>query len=328
MAQISITQEQWAFLRGIVSRFASEYQQDFVRKVSSVVGSTYEDDPLLKPRQLAQLLMDSLMFPSSTIGDDLLQFLKRLILDERFKTAKRLEENRASTNNAFYHGKFEMELARFDPYFAAEWFLNTVAAPQPSFADYVNLEVTEKNDDIVFEKRDFDEKFHILQAPALFLPDLGYFRRKCGIRRKPVAVAYIDIDDFKQFNSDNGETNVDLNLLPRFMEILEAEIYQHGYAYRYGGDEYAVLMPNTTRSLATTLLREFQSQLRQSTYHNITGHPKVSIGLCVAQPDSHLTDREILHKAEQAKNFVKKSEKGRIGGYKTDLFRPEDLEFY
>jgi hypothetical protein len=38
-----------------------------------------------------------------------------------------------------------------------------------------------------------------------------------------------------------------------------------------------------------------------------------------------LTDREVLAKANLAKNFVKANEKGRIAHYSGPLFREEDL---
>src|SRR6516162_9933128 len=53
-----------------------------------------------------------------------------------------------------------------------------------------------------------------------------------------LAIAFLDIDDFKTFNTKYGETKIDLNLLPRFMQALEAHVYHHGHAYRQGGDEY------------------------------------------------------------------------------------------
>ena len=76
----------------------------------------------------------------------------------------------------------------------------------------------------------------------------SFNRRPCFSRTWPtsgpsaksatlLAVAFLDIDDFKRFNSDYGETKVDRNLLTRFMQVLEAHVYHHGFAYRQGGKE-------------------------------------------------------------------------------------------
>ena len=52
-----------------------------------------------------------------------------------------------------------------------------------------------------------------------------------------------NIDKFKDFNTKYGETQIDVRLLPRFMAALEAHVYSRGFAYRFGGDEYVVLLP-------------------------------------------------------------------------------------
>jgi hypothetical protein len=47
----------------------------------------------------------------------------------------------------------------------------------------------------------------------------------------------LDIGLFKDFNTAFGEPRVDRDVLPIFMSELEAHIYWHGYAYKFGGDE-------------------------------------------------------------------------------------------
>lgn len=117
--------------------------------------------------------------------------------------------------------------------------------------------------------RQYDEKFHILQAPALFLPDLAYFRARCEIRDAPLTVAFLDIDDFKRFNSAHGETRVDRNLLPRFMQTVEAHVYHHGFAYRQGGDEYLVMLPSLSKELAIAFLDELRCKLAALKYPEV-----------------------------------------------------------
>jgi len=153
--------------------------------------------------------------------------------------------------------------------------------------------------------RIYDEKFGILNAPQLFFPDLYYFRETCGIRSIPLCVAYVDIDDFKSFNEKYTETKVDINLLPKFMTALEVQIYHHGYAYRYGGDEYVILLPNMSKDLAVTLLKKLQGILQELNYPEIDGFVQVSIGLFEISANCLLTDREIEQKASKAKKYAK-----------------------
>src|SRR5262249_7241780 len=131
-------------------------------------------------------------------------------------------------------------------------------------------------------ERQYDEKFHILQAPALFLQDLEYFRQKCDLRGVPVTVAFVDIDNFRDFNSRLTHEIVDRDVLPRFMQTIEASVFSKGYAYRLGGDEYLLLLPNVAREDAVTLLNRLREQLGGLKYRNTDAKTTVSIGVCVA----------------------------------------------
>ena len=89
------------------------------------------------------------------------------------------------------------------------------------------------------------------------LPDLAYFRVKCELRDQSVSVAYVDIDEFKSFNDKYGHERVDRDILPRFMSEIEGVVFSRGFAYRIGGDEYLILLPNMSRGSAIRFLLEF-----------------------------------------------------------------------
>lgn len=159
---------------------------------------------------------------------------------------------------------------------------------------------------INFVDRIFDDKFHILHPASLFKPDLKYYRATCGLRGAPVVVAFLDIDDFKTFNTEFGALEVDRNLLPVFMGELEAHLYARGYGYKFGGDEYVVLLPNCSGEAAKTLMVEFQNKLTEVDYVSINRNPTVSIGIFEILDNCNLTDQQSLEKAESAKNKAKK----------------------
>ncbi len=167
------------------------------------------------------------------------------------------------------------------------------------------------------QTRQHDEKFHILQAPSLFFPDVAFFRSKCEDRETPLAIAFLDIDDFKAFNTRYMDTKVDRNLLPRFMQSIEAHVFHHGFAYRQGGDEYLILIPSFSRQMAIRFLDELREKLANLTYPEMAERATVSIGLCIVDPDCPLTDRELLDRANKAKEFAKNQGKNRIATYAT-----------
>lgn len=177
--------------------------------------------------------------------------IKRAILSRRAIVARSVQEQLGSTVNSAIATQLRAKVRMFDKHLAALRDVN--ALPIPRLSDYLTYEAIAKlhGGSGSPTPRQFDEKFHILQAPGQFGRDLVAARDECGLRDASLAIAYIDIDDFKRkFNSPLSETVVDAEILPRFMRTMEARTYSHGYAYRFGGDEYLILLHNMSNQWA------------------------------------------------------------------------------
>ena len=110
-----------------------------------------------------------------------------------------------------------------------------------------------------------------------------------------------------------------------FMQTIEAHVYHHGFAYRQGGDEYLILLPSLSKSLAIALLDELRCRLAELKYPDIEGSTTASIGVCTVEPDCPLTDRELRERANQAKKFAKDQGKNCIATYDGPRFVPQEL---
>jgi diguanylate cyclase (GGDEF)-like protein len=203
----------------------------------------------------------------------------------------------------------------------------------PSLFDFISIQDAElylpedqRRSEVKQPERAYDEKFHILQAPALFLSDIQYYRTVCDLRRVPCSVAFIDIDDFKKFNSEVTETEVDRSVLPPFMRTLEAHFFSHGHAYRQGGDEYLAILPAMSRRFAIEFFDELRCLIAALTYSSTNRKTTVSIGLCVAEPDCLLTDRELQQKANRAKEHAKVAGKNCICTFKGEVSYSTEIE--
>ena len=136
---------------------------------------------------------------------------------------------------------------------------------------------------------------------------------------------YLDIDDFKKFNTAHGETEIDRRVLPRFMQALESHVFQHGFAYRYGGDEYVMLLPSLSREIAIRFLEALRKSVSEIEYSGVNDRTTVSIGFCCIDPDAYKTDREIETLANRAKNFAKTNGKNCIATYIGPHFEENEL---
>lgn len=199
----------------------------------------------------------------------------------------------------------------------------------PNISDYMAIP---KAEEILFEyedpiqERKLDDKFGILNSPDLFIPDLDYYRNMCALRNAPLSIAYIDVDDFKKFNTKYTETLVDQHLLPNLMSAIESHMYCHGYAYRYGGDEYVMLMPNRNIEQAKVHLQEFQTRISKLEYHLIVKKPTVSIGIIEIDKSTYLTNHEIEKLAVEAKNQAKANGRNSIAYFIQGSVDPSKIE--
>jgi diguanylate cyclase (GGDEF)-like protein len=320
------------------------FWNEFRKKLVNPIESQFPNFPLPSKTQAVldhteqlkkqmQLWQGPSMSTADTAGELLRggaarqELFKQIILLFRRERAAYIERLTEKAMDKALAETLEEEVKALDTLTNEEWFQNIKHQRLPRLKDYLPVQYIEAAaTDVVLAPREFDEKFHTLQAPDLFLPDLAYFRAKCEDRETPLAVAFLDIDNFKSFNTKYSETKVDRSLLPRFMQTVEAHVFQHGYAYRQGGDEYLILVPSMSRRLSIAFLDELRCKLAELGYPDIEGNTTVSIGLCIVESDCPLTDRELRDRANHAKNFAKKNHKNCIATYDGPRFIEQELK--
>jgi diguanylate cyclase (GGDEF)-like protein len=83
-------------------------------------------------------------------------------------------------------------------------------------------------------------------------------------QRSPLTCAFIDLDHFKQVNEDSGHLGGD-----RILAAVGAELCAcvRGYdtVARFGGDEFVVILPNSTEKQARALVTRMQRQVEATT---------------------------------------------------------------
>ena len=149
---------------------------------------------------------------------------------------------------------------------------------------------------------------------GLFSHAFFYRRTDFEIRRTarygtPVSLMMIDIDDFKVFNDRYGHQEGDA-ILSSVGAAIEAEARNTDICCRYGGEEFAVLLPSTEGSEALALAQRVRDAVAEAGPHGrrIT----VSVGVATATATSARTTERLVNEADAALYEAKAGGKNRV----------------
>ena len=127
------------------------------------------------------------------------------------------------------------------------------------------------------------------------------------------SIVFIDLDHFKQVNDAFGHL-VGSKLLWMIGDSIKGHLRMIDYAFRYGGDEFVVLLPQTSKENALMVVRRVRDLLTNRVFFveekmNI----KVTASFGVASfPVDGRTRKELLRKADEAMYIVKNSTRNNI----------------
>ncbi|MCX7619338.1 MAG: diguanylate cyclase [Acidimicrobiales bacterium] len=90
---------------------------------------------------------------------------------------------------------------------------------------------------------------------------LDYAIGRAARTGEPFAIAILDLDHFKQFNDEHGHAEGD-RALRAFATGLRRRLRRQDVATRYGGEEFCLLLPDTTLECAGTLLDDLRALIQ------------------------------------------------------------------
>jgi diguanylate cyclase (GGDEF)-like protein len=137
--------------------------------------------------------------------------------------------------------------------------------------------------------------------------------RRATRKNRPLSILMLDLDHFKRFNDTFGHEAGD-TLLRHLGSFLQSYIRADDLAFRYGGEEFVIILPEATldaaRQRAEQLVKDFKRldvQYRGTTLGPLT----VSVGLA-AFPDHGATFDAVLRAADQALYRAKAEGRDRV----------------
>jgi diguanylate cyclase (GGDEF)-like protein/putative nucleotidyltransferase with HDIG domain len=123
------------------------------------------------------------------------------------------------------------------------------------------------------------------------------------------SVIMMDLDGFKQVNDRRGHLEGD-KVLMAVARLLKARLRQFNVVARYGGDEFAILMPEATSDQAEILAERLRSTLAPDPY--LASH-KVTASLGIASFPTHgASPEEILRVADLGMYLAKRDKGNRV----------------
>jgi len=153
-----------------------------------------------------------------------------------------------------------------------------------------------------------DELTGALNARA-FGERLGQELERNRRHNRPLALLYLDLDDFKTVNDRHGHHTGDA-VLRLVADATRHAVRQSDIVGRLGGDEFAVLMPETDGAVADAAATRLANGIR--TVFRGTPSVTASIGLVSTVNAAVAGAEELLRRADQAMYEAKRSGKDRV----------------
>lgn len=127
---------------------------------------------------------------------------------------------------------------------------------------------------------------------------------RCRRHAIPLSLIMVDMDFFKEYNDNYGHPAGD-NCLKQIAGVLTVCAKRSSdKVARYGGDEFAVLLPHTDRESAIKLAEQMRNAVEEKkTPHQRSGvsdHVTISLGINTVVPSDDLSIGEFIRNADKA----------------------------
>jgi len=122
----------------------------------------------------------------------------------------------------------------------------------------------------------------------------------------------LDLDNFKAFNDAYGHVEGD-QVLSRLGQVVKRCLRETDSAYRYGGDEFTMILPMTTSAEGFVTAERIRTEFKREVFSPVPGqevHMAASIGCAQYRAKEEM--KAFVHRVDQWMYQGKKNGKDRV----------------
>lgn len=155
----------------------------------------------------------------------------------------------------------------------------------------------------VLNRQAFNEKIKLHCRPNEFKEKRQFQSKKC--------LALLDIDHFKRINDKFGHLIGD-EVLVILGQKLNLAFRDDDLCFRYGGEEFAIILTNVNLELSMTIFERFRKSIEHHVFPQV-GQITVSIG--VADYHEFVQPSELISQADRALYYAKDHGRNQVHNY-------------
>ncbi|MGQ1301260.1 GGDEF domain-containing protein [Acinetobacter baumannii] len=147
-----------------------------------------------------------------------------------------------------------------------------------------------------------------------FLQSVRLLQEKVQKENKTSAFFMLDVDHFKKVNDSYGHLIGD-RALQTCVTTIQNILHPHDLLGRFGGEEFAIFIPDTTREAAFELAERIRIQISQQpiyVYGKLPIFVQVSIGISLYSPSYHRSIESLFKEADDALYQAKRQGRNRV----------------
>lgn len=251
------------------------------------------------------LVFLDIMLPDAN-GFSILENVTKIKANQMFVTVMSVNDSRENRKKAYDLGAFDFIAKPIDTEILVSYVRNRLNYKRALEYSIVTDELTQ-----VYNRKYFDKQM------KRCLQDYDY-------KHEPFSIAMTDLDFFKKVNDTYGHLVGD-DVLQGFAALVTNEKRDTDIFCRYGGEEFVMLMPNTTAEVAYKEIERLRTSLEQKVFFSEQKQPfSVTISNGVAQVnEDNAHPKKLLEQADRSLYEAKKSGRNRTVCYTSEQITKE-----